>query len=300
MRFRVVHTTHYRYSQPVTACHNEVHLRPRSGTQQACESHQLTIEPGASRVHERVDYFGNPLAYFAVQETHDVLVVTATSTVRLTPRPLPELADSIAWDVLSQRLRGDLDEAALLAREMVLDSPLATPGAELHEYAASSFPPGRPLLGAVSDLVARIHHDFAYSPEFTTISTPLAEVLEARRGVCQDFAHLGIGCLRSLGLPARYVSGYIESQPPPGQPRLEGADASHAWFAVYEPRHGWVDFDPTNNRVGTDRHITTAYGRDYADVTPLKGVIFGGGAHTLRVSVDVRAIDAPDGGTPAA
>jgi transglutaminase-like putative cysteine protease len=296
MRFRIVHTTRYRYSQPVTLCHNEVHLRPRSDAHQTCESHQLNVEPGASRCHERIDYFGNPLACFAVQEEHEALVVTAASTVRLTPRPLPEFAGSIAWDELPQGLRSDAGEATLLAREMVLDSPLASASRELREYAAPSFPAGRPLLAAVADLVARIHHDFAYSPAFTTVSTPLSEVLAHRRGVCQDFAHLGIGCLRSLELPARYVSGYVESQPPPGQPRQEGADASHAWFAVYEPRHGWVDFDPTNNRVGTDRHISTACGRDYADVTPLKGVIFGGGAHTLQVSVDVQAIDATDGG----
>ena len=159
---------------------------------------------------------------------------------------------------------------------------------ELHDYAEKSFAKGRPLLEAVEDLTTRLYTDFTYDPGFTTIATPLADVVKHRRGVCQDFAHLGIACLRALGLAARYVSGYIETDPPPDQEPLEGADASHAWFSVYLPQFGWIDFDPTNNQIPADRHITVAWGRDYADVTPLKGVVFGSGTHELSVSVDCK------------
>ena len=176
-------------------------------------------------------------------------------------------------------------------RQFVLDSPLATTSPELADYAAASFPPGRPLLEAVQDLMERVHHEFTYDPEFSTVTTPLAEVLTRRRGVCQDFAHLSVACLRSLGLAARYVSGYLETLPPPGQSKQPGADESHAWFSVYLPDAGWHDFDPTNNRVPLDQHITTAWGRDYADVTPVKGVIFGGNPdHRPQVSVDMERL----------
>jgi transglutaminase-like putative cysteine protease len=177
------------------------------------------------------------------------------------------------------------------ARQFVLDSPCAVVVPGVRAFAAPSFPPGRRLDEAVADLSARIHHEFEFDPASTTIATPVAEVLAQRHGVCQDFAHLAIACLRAMGRPARYVSGYLETQPPPGQPRLQGADVSHAWFAAFMPGAGWVDFDPTNDVQPGDRHVTTAWGRDYADVTPLKGVIFGGGAHTLEVAVDMVRLD---------
>jgi len=177
------------------------------------------------------------------------------------------------------------------AKQYVLDSPMVTTTQELADYARASFLPGRPLVDVVSDLMQRIYTDFTYDPAFTTIATPLSTVLAHRRGVCQDFAHLAIGCLRSFGLSARYISGYVETLPEPGKPRLIGADASHAWFAVYLPGVGWLDFDPTNNKLPYDQHITLAWGRDYADVTPLKGIAFGGGQHTLSVSVDVLRLE---------
>jgi transglutaminase-like putative cysteine protease len=173
------------------------------------------------------------------------------------------------------------------ARQFALDSACAGGAPDAAAYASPSFPPGRPILAAVRDLSSRIHREFRFDPESTTVATPVSDVLAQRHGVCQDFTHLAIACLRSLGLPARYVSGYLETHAPPGQPRLRGADASHAWFSVYVPRRGWVDYDPTNDCLPTDRYVTTAWGRDYADVAPLKGVIFGGGVHTLDVAVDM-------------
>jgi len=188
-------------------------------------------------------------------------------------------------------LRSVRSAEVLDASQFVLDSPTVVVNDLILDYALKSFPPGRPLIDAVHDLMQRIFHEFNYDPEFSTIATPLKDVLEHRSGVCQDFAHLAIGCMRSMGLAARYVSGYIETEPPPGKERLVGADASHAWFSAYLPEHGWLDFDPTNNQLPGERHITVAWGRDFADVTPLKGVAFGSGEHELKVSVDVLAID---------
>ena len=287
MKYQVIHETRYRYSQPVTLCHNEAHLRPRTWGRQRCVDSRLRIEPAPAIVHERADFFGNSVTYFAVQEPHDALVVTATSRIELEATPPPDLAASVPWDTVAMRLPQDLSSPVIEARQFVLDSPMVTTSPELAAFATPSFPAGRPLLAAVQDLSQRIHREFIYDPAFSTIATPLSEVLTLRRGVCQDFAHLAIGCLRSLGLPARYVSGYLQSVPPPRQPRLVGADTSHAWFASFDPEAGWIDFDPTNDQVANDQHVTTAWGRDYADVTPLKGVLFGGGTHTLEVAVDM-------------
>jgi transglutaminase-like putative cysteine protease len=289
MKYRVIHTTRYRYSQPVTLCHNEAHLRPRSFSRQQCTDSRLVVEPAPALVHERTDFFGNAVSYFAVQQPHDLLTVTATSSVELRSVALPSNFEaSLPWDTMTLRLASDLSPVGVQARHLALDSPMAGTSADLADFALPSFTAGRPLLAAVHNLSYRIHREFIYDPHFTTIATPLSEVLTLRRGVCQDFAHLAIGCLRSLGLPARYVSGYLQSVPPTGQPRLVGADTSHAWFAVFDPDAGWIDFDPTNDQIVRDQHVTTAWGRDYSDVTPLKGVVFGGGTHTLEVSVDMR------------
>jgi transglutaminase-like putative cysteine protease len=236
------------------------------------------------------DHFGNPVVYFALQEPHWSLEVVATACVTV-EAPAPDLSASIAWDALRTRLLADASPASLEARELLLDSPMVPLGPELAAYAAPSFPPGRPLLEAVHDFNRRLHREFVYEPNFTTVTTPVLEVLANRRGVCQDFAHVAIGCLRSLGVPARYVSGYIESVPPPGQAPVRGAGASHAWLAVYDPNLGWVDFDPTNDQIVGEQHVTVAWGRDYGDVTPLKGVVFGGGAHTLDVAVELKRIE---------
>ncbi len=285
MKFRVVHATRYQYSQAVSLGHSEAHLRPRVSERQQCRESVITIEPRPSRSSERVDYFGNPVLYFALQEPHHALAVTATSLVEVAPYAKRELLASLPWDAVAARLAERTDTAGLAARELVLGSPLVQPNADLYCFTRPSFPPERPLLEAASDLSRRIHRECAYDPSFTTLATPLADVLALRRGVCQDFAHLAIGCLRSLGLPARYVSGYVESLPPTSGAAARATDASHAWFAVFDPDLGWVDFDPTNDQIVTDEHVTVAWGRDYADVTPLKGVVFGGGGHTLEAEV---------------
>lgn len=292
MKYRIVHTTEYTYQAPVTLCHNEVHLRPRDFSGQRCLSNTLDITPPPSILSRRADFFGNEVGYFAVQTPHEQLSVTATSEVQTEAETQLHFQSQIPWNEAAERLARDLHPNVLEARQYVFDSPSVQAWPGLADYAAHAFPPGRPLGEAVHDLMARIHQDFAYDPDFTTVATPLTEVFEHRRGVCQDFAHLAIACLRSRGLAARYVSGYIETDAPPGGVKLVGADASHAWFAVFDPDLGWLDFDPTNNQIPMDRHITTAWGRDYADITPLKGVIYGGGtAQKTRVAVDVARIE---------
>ncbi len=272
--------------------HNEAHLRPRQAARQCCETTHVHIDPAPSTLAERTDYFGNPVMYFALQEPHASLTVVATTVVVVEPQDLPAtLADSAPWDKMHQRLAADTSADALEAREFLLDSPLVRVDAALAAYAAPSFPAGRPLLEAVLDLTRRIHREFVYEPNFTTVATPVLEVLANRRGVCQDFAQIAVGCLRSLGLPARYVSGYIESTRPEAEEEVRGADASHAWLAVYDPDYGWIDFDPTNDQIVGTQHVTIAWGRDYADVTPLKGVVFGGGTHTLDVAVELTRVD---------
>ena len=288
MRYRVVHKTDYTYAQPVALGHNETHLRPRSFESQRCLSHQLEIEPQPAVLSEREDFFGNRVSYFSIQHSHSRLSVTATSEVELQERIRPPAdAASSSWEGTAARLARECTSEVLDARSYVLDSPLVSPSAEIARYAAVFFPPGRPLIEAVRELMERIHRDFVYDSGSTLVATPLSVVFEHRRGVCQDFAHLAIACLRSQGLAARYVSGYLETFPPPGWDKLIGADASHAWFSVYDPVLGWLDFDPTNNQTPADRHITVAWGRDYSDITPLKGVIYSGGHHQAAVSVEV-------------
>lgn len=288
MRLVVTHRTAYRYAEPVTLCHSEAHLLPRATPRQRCLGSVLEVSPTPALLQERTDFFGNRVSAFTVQASHDELVVSARSELELVQPELPLLeAASPAWDAVAAGLPDALDAEALEARHYVLPSRCVPVLPAARAYAEPSFTLGRPLLEAVRELNARLHADFLYDSVATTVATPLAEVLEHRRGVCQDFAHLGIACLRAMGLPARYVSGYLETLPPPGQTKLLGADASHAWFAVYVPDLGWWDFDPTNDIVHCGRHVTLAWGRDYADVTPLKGVVVGGGAHELDVAVDV-------------
>jgi transglutaminase-like putative cysteine protease len=307
--YTIVHTTRYRYSLPVPHCQNEAYLLPRSFDRQQCQTSQLQINPAPAMYQEREDFFGNRVAYFAVQEAHTVLQVTASSTLMLSPATLPALQASLPWEEVRQGLVHDRDPERLDARQFVLDSPLIGADPIFAEYAAPSFSQARCLLEAVHELMQRIYHDLTYDPDFTTVATPVHDVLHHRRGVCQDYAQLAIACVRSLGLPARYVSGYLESVSPSSQSGhadqashadqsesaesaesvpLVGAAASHAWLSVYSPGQGWVDFDPTNNLMPTNQHITLAWGRDYSDVTPLKGVAFGGGTHKLDVAVEVR------------
>lgn len=291
MKYRIIHKTTYTYADYVSLCQNEAYLLPRHTPQQHCRYSQLRIAPAPALLKERHDFFGNRASYFSIQAPHKVLTVTAVSELDLDYPDLHALpTHSPPWETVRDQIAADTSTEGLEARGYVLPSPFINPDAALAAYARPSFPPGRPILAALVDLTRRIFKEFTYDPHFTTIVTPLSEVLQHKRGVCQDFAHLAIACVRSLGLAARYVSGYLETLPPPGKEKLRGADASHAWLAVYVPEQGWVDFDPTNNQIPWTQHITTAWGRDYGDVTPLKGIIFGGGEHQLAVSVDVERL----------
>lgn len=313
MKYRITHTTYYRYSQPVGLCQNEARLQPRNFWRQQCHNSRFDIQPTPTDFREWLDFFGNHVTYFAIQQPHTQLTVTAINEVTIFSRQNnSDLANRITWEqartvlqempvqVQMQNQQGQSQSQLsseehimeiLDAKQYVLDSPMITVMPELADYAEPSFQVNRSLVDVVHDLMQRIYLDFTYDPSFTTIATPLSDVLRHRRGVCQDFAHLAIGCLRAYNIAARYISGYVETVPEAGQPRLVGADASHAWFSVYIPNTGWLDFDPTNNTVPLDQHITLAWGRDYADVTPLKGIAFGGGQHTLSVSVDVLRLE---------
>jgi transglutaminase-like putative cysteine protease len=293
MLYSVTHTTKYRYADSVSLCHNLVHLKPRVAPRQTCHQSHLLVQPEPRGVQHYHDYFGNPIALFTIQEPHRNLTITAKHRLEVAPREPMRLEDSLSWEAARETLTSERMPALLDALAFTFASKYVPRDAGLAAYAAPSFTPGRPLLEAAMDLTARIYKEFRYDAKATTLSTPLGEVLERRRGVCQDFAHLAIGCLRSLGLPARYVSGYLQTRVPAGRERLVGADASHAWFAVYCPGVGWVDFDPTNNVMPSEQHLTIAWGRDYEDISPIKGVILGGGSHTMSIAVDVAEAQAP-------
>ncbi|MEQ1765995.1 MAG: transglutaminase family protein [Methylotenera sp.] len=296
MHYKVTHITKYDYTDKVSLSYSEARLMPRNCKHQQVISSTLDIEPYAADFRIREDYFGNQVAYFSMQQAHNVFTITAVSEVQLQENPAQlDFYQGHSWEevrnMLGQQQYFSPQSAETLdARQYTLDSPLVAVSAELAEYAQPSFTQGRSITDAVNDLMQRVYTDFTFDPDFTTLATPLATVLEHRRGVCQDFAHLAIGCLRSVGLAARYVSGYIETLPPAGEAKLIGADASHAWFSVYVPEQGWIDFDPTNNQMPNTQHITLGWGRDYADITPLKGVIFGGQQHDLDVSVHVECL----------
>lgn len=284
--FEVVHTTTYRYQEPAEHSYNEAHLRPRSTPRQQCLRHSLEVDPVPDSASEFRDVFGNTVSTFTVSGPFDVLVVTARSQVSLTPSPPPR--DLPPWESVRSMLERDRRPQASEARRYRAPSRLVPVAAELAEYAERSFGPNRPVLDAVVDLCGRVHAEFAYEPGFTSVTTPVLEVFRERRGVCQDFAQVFVGCLRSIGLAARYVSGYIESVPPGGASALTDAQASHAWASVFLPGWGWLDVDPTNDVLVSARHVTVAWGRDYWDVSPLRGSVEGGGAsHTLEVAVEV-------------
>lgn len=294
MRYQVTHLTRYGYGDPVSLCHSIAHLKPRETPFQRCMAANLRINPWPSVVREHRDFFGNRVNYFSIQQSHLQLEITASAEIEVWAPPLPEPAATQPWEKARAPSQTPPTAESLSARLFALPSPAVPLDPLAADYARASFTPQRPLLEAALDLVSRIHRDFDYDPTSTTVATPLAEVLAQRRGVCQDFAHLAIAALRGLGLAARYVSGYLETLPPPGQPKLRGADASHAWLALYCPEAratgGWVDLDPTNDCPISDQYITTAIGRDYQDVTPVRGVFYGGGEHSLAVSVDVDRI----------
>lgn len=290
MKLRVTHKTSYVYSDPVSSSHHLAHLAPRGGEGRQLVAHDVTITPPPSVSRERLDYFGNRTLYFSVREPHRSLDVMAVSLVDIAPARPPRLEQSPAWEEIRDRLRLERRRDLLDAFSFTFDSPYIEASENVRAYAAPSFTAGRPVLAVVRELTHRIHEDFAYDPSATDLTTSIETVLAQRRGVCQDFAHLQIACLRAFGLPARYVSGYLVTHPPPGRPRLVGADASHAWVSVFAPDLGWTDFDPTNDLLPSDEHVTVAHGRDFSDVTPVKGVILGGGRHEVRVSVDVEPL----------
>jgi transglutaminase-like putative cysteine protease len=280
------HTTTYLYGEPVSICHTQVHLTPRTSASQRLVSYELQIRPEPAFIMTRTDYFGNEFAYFCIHEPHQTLTVTSLSQVDLHPEAPPHPEQTPAWEQVRDQVRrargdGERDED-FRALEFTFASPFVKVGPEYAGYAAPSFPPERPIAAAAFDLCRRIFTDFRYDPRATTISTPVNEVLKLRRGVCQDFAHLMIACLRSMGLPARYVSGYLRS----GRDTV-GDEASHAWCSVFCPGFGWIDFDPTNNMMPYANHLTVAYGRDYSDVPPVNGVALGGGEQIITVSVEV-------------
>ncbi|MFO7703534.1 MAG: transglutaminase family protein [Halopseudomonas sp.] len=290
MKYQLRHSTLYEYSGPVSLSHNEARLLPRDLPWQWCTNAQLEIAPKPLRMRERIDFFGNRVVYFSLESLHEELHINVTSEIETRPRPMQDFFSTIGWEQAVRETAADIrysNRDCLEARLFLLDSPFIRQHDSLAAYASSSFFAGRNLLDAVLDLNQRIFNEFVYDPDFTTVATPLKEVLASRRGVCQDFAHLAIGCLRSLGLAARYVSGYMETMPPPGQEKLLGADATHAWLAVFIPGWGWLEIDPTNGCVPDERYIVLGWGRDFADVTPLKGVMTGGGEHKLTVAVDV-------------
>jgi transglutaminase-like putative cysteine protease len=289
LKYRVTHATEYDYGESVSLCHNVVRLRPRDTDRQACLDHVLTVSPEPAVFRERTDFFGNTEAWFSLQEPHKKLKIVAESEVEVGPAISP--AGDVAWEAATNVLRHRTDAAVLDARQYLFDSPHVRVAARFADYARPSFTPGRPLLEAVDELTTRIYTEFKFKSGVTTVGTPVEEVLKTRQGVCQDFAHLQIAALRSLGLAARYVSGYLLTRPPPGKPRLQGADASHAWVSVYFPDFGWVDFDPTNGVRPGDQHVTVAWARDYDDVGPVKGVLIGGHQHKLKVGVDVVPIE---------
>lgn len=282
MTLLTTHITRYWYSEPVSTCHTEVHLAPRSTKSQNVLDYRLEVSPQPLRVATREDYFGNEIEAFSIEEPHRELVVTSRTAVELAPAPPANLDLSPPWEEVRERAAAFLDPAAFDALQFVYESPHVKTGTAFADYAAKSFPAGRRYLSGVAELSERIFTEFKYDQRATTVSTPVDVVLENKRGVCQDFAHFMIACLRSLNLPARYISGYLRT----GRD-LQGEEASHAWVSAWCPVFGWHDFDPTNNVLPRTDHVTVAWGRDYSDVTPVKGVALGGGEQVISVSVSV-------------
>lgn len=290
MIYKISHKTTHRYKSTVSVGNHIACLTPRSSARHRCISHELIVTPEPATRSHRIDYFGNSLTLFTVQEPHKALVVEARSQVEVDHMDSWS-NETPAWEEVVQSISQDHSRAGLDAYQFSFESPRIRPSPVFAAWAARSFTARRPLGEALLDLTARIHQDFQYDSKATNVGTPPEEVFRKRRGVCQDFAHVQIACLRSLRLPARYVSGYLRTYPPPGRPRLVGADASHAWVSVYCPGNGWLDADPTNNIVPSDSHVTLAWGRDYGDVSPLRGLILGGREHTLKVAVDMLPIE---------
>jgi len=287
MEYLVRHRTTYRYLQDVSHSWHLAHLRPRSTPQQSVHDSNIALSLAPATRVGREDYFGNPCEWFSIDQAHTRLEVVAESSVSVHPAPERVSRESLPWEKVRAMLENPADQDTRYAVQFLFDSPLVSFESDVASYGAVSFPPGRPLLAGAMELMNRIHKDFRYDTTVTDVSTPVDRVFEIRAGVCQDLAHAGIAALRAIGLPARYVSGYLMTRPPPGRTRLLGADASHAWFSVWAPPFGWVDLDPTNDLVVSENHVTAAWGRDYSDVAPVSGIILGGHDHVVDVGVDV-------------
>jgi len=296
MRYKITHITQYKYTDPVAICQNQLRMLPGSRDHLQVHSAQSRIEPNPDTLQRHVDYFGNQVESFAIESLHQALKVTVTSDVTVMPLTLPAAETTRPWEEVLALVQGRQDETTFAAGEFCFDSPRIHRREALASYARGSFSPGRPILAASQELTKRIHADFRYDTTATHVNTSADEAFALRAGVCQDFAQIQIGCLRSLGLPARYVSGYVRTIPPPGKARMVGGDQSHAWLSVYGgPDVGWIDLDPTNACVAGMDHIAVCVGRDYGDVSPMRGVVLGGGQPVLTVSVDVVPIE-PVGG----
>jgi transglutaminase-like putative cysteine protease len=293
MIYRVTHRTAFTYTQSVAISHHVLRLTPRPHPRQQVIRSSIHINPPPTIRSDGHDYFSNPMIHLTVQTPHHTFSVEADTLIDVTkPHPI-QLDQSPPWDHVVQQLHGSNDPTILEAQHFLYASPYISLDDSTYDFVHECFPEGRPILAGVMDLTRRIFQEFRYEGGVTDISTPITEVLASRKGVCQDFAHLEIAALRCLGLPARYVSGYLLTHPPEGQEKLVGADASHAWISAWSPNIGWVDFDPTNNLIPGDEHITLAWGRDYGDVSPINGFMIGGGEHTLEVSVDVSPASHP-------
>jgi transglutaminase-like putative cysteine protease len=290
-RYRVEHQTIYHYSAPVSLSHQRLHLTPRPVACQQVHSHEVRITPEPTLWHETRDTFGNPVIVLTLETAHDTLEVVARSTIAVNLRVLPSGEETPPWEWVREALTYHAtwrpDATILDATQFLFESPHVRVKRDLRQYASDCFPPGRPLVAAATALMRKIHSDFKFDAAATTVTTSVLSFFEKKRGVCQDFSHFMISCLRSLGLAARYVSGYLLTHPPLGQPRRIGADASHAWVSLFVPGCGWIDFDPTNNLLPSVEHLTIGWGRDFLDVTPVRGVIHGGGTQTLEVKVTV-------------
>jgi len=294
-RYHVIHETLYRYAMPVTLSQHLLHLTPRSSAYQNVLHHEIEIAPEVAERRAHTDWFGNECDWIALRQSHDMLRLISAATVEVLPRPDGWLSEGgPAWEDVARLLSAFPPRAPLEAQECVLSSPQIPLLEDVRLWAQVSFLPGRPLLDATRHLMQRLWREFEFDPDASTVTTPVAETFQRRRGVCQDFSQLMICALRSLGLSARYISGYILTHPAPGKPRLVGADASHAWVQVWSPQHGWVGFDPTNNLQPDLEHVILAWGRDFSDVTPMRGVILGGASHEVEAHVTVMPVELRD------
>ncbi len=290
MNFEISHRTIYRYSAPVSQSHHLLHLAPRSHSRQTVLRHSLLIDPAPASKTDLADDFGNSASIITIEQDHTELVIHSRAQVDVQAQQAADPKRSARWDDVAAQLRANLGPETFDAIQYSCPSRFIRPSRDIYRFVRPSFPEGRPIIEAVLDLTARIFREFTYQSGATDVATSVEEVLRIKRGVCQDFAHLEIACLRTLGLAARYVSGYLLTHPPAGQPKLVGADASHAWISVWVPETGWADFDPTNNVMPKSDHITLAFGRDFQDVSPVSGVLLGGGEHEVDVAVDVNPV----------